>query len=313
MKKSLKKILPWFVAAAIFYFLFKQIPPAQVFKTMLLANIPFFLFLAIVYFILIMILDCFGLKWAISRFSTKVTFYETILMRGATYVLMLINYNLGQGGMAFYLKRTHKAPVFKTLGTILYLTLVDLGLILTLGMGAVLSEDIIYRGVSLKPFLVRGTLLFYAFFIFIKIAPFRWLSERQILSALKESTLADYGKAVFFRLPVILTILFSSFFSIQAFHSHLPLTDIFAYSPVIMVAGTLPITPAGIGTVQALTIEFFQTHLTSPLFAQKLTSPAKILLASGLLWVFCNFALKALFGFFCIRKKSRALFEETPV
>ncbi|MDO8644183.1 MAG: hypothetical protein Q7S00_04355, partial [bacterium] len=139
------------MAVVIFYFLFKQVPPEQVLKTVLLANIPFFLFLAVTYFVLIMILDCFGLKWAISRFSTKVSFSETILMRGATYVLMLINYNLGQGGIAFYLKRTHKAPVFKTLGTIMYLTAIDLGLILTLGMGAVLTEDILYRGVSMKP------------------------------------------------------------------------------------------------------------------------------------------------------------------
>ena len=131
MKKRLKTILPWLVAAGILYFLFQKIPADDVLSTITHADIPRFIFFAVGYFVIIMMADCLGLKWLLSRFSTKVSFKETILLRGATYLLMVINYNLAQGGIAFYLKRTHKAPVFKTLGAMFYLMLIDFSLMLT--------------------------------------------------------------------------------------------------------------------------------------------------------------------------------------
>ena len=319
MKKILRKVLPWVFAAAIFYFLFRQSPPKEILSTIWQANIPYFVVLSIAYFFIIMLLDCVGLQWAFGRYSTKVTFSETILMRGATYLLMLINYNLGQGGMAFYLKRTHKAPVFKSLGTIFFLTCIDLGLILTFGMVAVLRENIVYREISMRHSLTSVTLVFYFCFVLIALAPrlrfppFHWLSKKHLLVAFQESRLIDYARVIGLRLPVIVIILLANYFLFQSFRSHLPMTDIMAYSPIIAVVGTLPITPSGIGTTQALAIEFFRKSLSGPLITEGIYSAGQIILASSLLWVFFNFALKALFGLFCIHKKSKSLFEETPV
>ncbi|MBI4411702.1 MAG: flippase-like domain-containing protein [Deltaproteobacteria bacterium] len=328
MKKYLKRILPWLIAAGILYFLFHKIPPTTVLSTITHANIPLFVFYSIAYFVIIMMADCVGLCWLLSRFSTPVNFKETLLMRGATYLLMVINYNLAQGGIAFYLRRTHKAPVFKTLGAMFYLTVVDLSLMLTFAFAAVLMEDISYRDVSLRPFLTQFALLFYsgltlwiAFWGLIdrpflkkyrSVGVVDWLVSRHLFVAFRQSSALDYLKTYLLRLPTLVLVVLSLFLWINAFHSALPFTDLFLYTPVIMIVGTLPITPAGLGTVQALCVEFFKTNLTSPLTTGGLYAPEELILAGSLLWGAANFVLKILFGFYCLKQKSRSLFEELP-
>lgn len=326
MKKRLRQILPWVVAIVIFFFMFRKIPPANVLKTMGQADFTAFVIYAVGYFVIVMLIDCVGLRWAISRFSTQVSFRETILMRGATYLLMLVNYNLAQGGMAFYLRRTHKAPVFKTLGTIFFLTITDLSLMTGCGVVAAVISDVSYRGLPLKPFVEKVALFFYAFLLLwilfwkyvdhpfvkpaLRLKPFQWLINHQVFSTFRQLSWSDYAKTVLFRTPVVIFILVSFFFWLHAFRSHVPLVDVLTYSPIILVIGTLPITPAGIGTVQALCVEFFRTNLSGPLLAEKLYSPSEIIMAASLLWGLGNFVLKMAFGFYCLKKKSRSLFEE---
>lgn len=324
MKKNVKRLLPWAIAAVIFYFLFRQIPPGQVIKTIPHANIPLFAFYAITYFVVVMLLDCVGLRWALTRFSTRVNLKETILMRGATYLLMLINYNLAQGGIAFYLKKTHKAPIFKTLGTISYLTMVDLTLVVTCAVLAVQFQDVVYRGESLRGYITRAGLLFYSVLIFwvifwknidrpifrpaLKWKIVEWFTSRPLFATFREASAMDDIKMVFFRMPIIFLIVVSFFLWIHAFRASIPFSHILIFSPVIMLISTLPITPGGIGTVQALCIEFFRIGVQSPLISQKLFSTEEVILAASLLWGFGNFLLKIAFGFFCLKQKSKSLF-----
>ena len=71
-----------------------------------------------------------------------------------------------------------------------------------------------------------------------------------------------------------------------------------------MFVGTLPITPAGMGTGQALMVDFFKGSLVGP---AGLTAE-QILFSSSLIWAFVNLVLKSIFGAYCLHKKSRHLF-----
>jgi uncharacterized membrane protein YbhN (UPF0104 family) len=97
-----------------------------------------------------------------------------------------------------------------------------------------------------------------------------------------------------------------------AFDSWIPLTKIFLYNPIILFAGTLPITPSGLGTAQYLVILFFREALQSPLIDSGLLTPEKILLTSSLAWILLNQLYKALFGALCLNLTSQELFKEAP-
>ncbi len=318
------------MTALIFFFLFRKIPPVEVLKTIWAANIPLFIFYSVGYVIVVMLIDCAALQWGISRFSTKVTFRETLIMRGATYLLMMVNYNLGQGGMAFYLKRTHKAPLFKTLGAIFYLSLIDLAILFGAAILAIKLGHMNDSNFLLGPTILKGSSLFFilllVWILFWKLAdhpfiknctkgfkPLDWLCHRPLFFAFKESSLTDYGIAILLRAPTIFMVLLSFYFWSDAFRSPIPFSSIVLYAPIILLVGTLPITPGGVGMVQALCITLFKDKIAGagPLISSHQYSPEQILFAASLLWGMTNLVLKLLIGFYCLSKKSKNFFVET--
>lgn len=325
MKKHLKTWAPWVILALVFYFLFKQIPPENVWKVAQNVNLPLFIFNALLYFFLAMLADCMGLRWAFSRFLTPINFSETFFMRGATYLLMLLNYNLGQGAMAVYLKRTHKIPAFKTLGTVFFLTLTDLSLMLGFGLLAMSLQPTVLRGIDLQPGAIRFAILFYScvllwvgFWIFSKkltavrkwkVA--RWFLENPVFTTFVDAKPMDYLKVVVLRIPMICIVISGIFLMLTSYSSSLSFLDLVSRTPVAMLLNTLPLTPAGLGTGQVIAVELYSPVLRSGLFERGFNA-SEIIVASTLFWMFANLLLKVLFGFFCLKKKSRSLFEDSP-
>lgn len=324
LKKIIKKLSPWIFTAIIFGFLFKSIPAAGVIQSIKLANLPLFVTYSVLYFAVMMLIDCLGLQWALKRFSASVSFGETILMRGATYLLMLVNYNAGQGAMSLYLHKTHGAPVFKTLGTVFFISMIDMSILLGPAVITALNVNIEFEGKPLNHLILKAGLLTYSIFIlwilfwkllkspsgsfFLQQKWIRFFYEKPLFDTFKEADWVDYVKIITLRIPPLLLVAGSFFFWSHSFGIPLPLTDIFVYSPIILIAGTLPITPGGVGAVQALCIKLFQDQTTSQMPTNSLVSAAQTILAASLLWGMANAVLKLLFGLYCLSKKSRTLF-----
>lgn len=328
MKKNLKKIIPWVLVIGIFGLLFFHIPPQDILKTASYADWPLMITLAVAYFLIMTVLDVFGLKWTISRFATQVDLKETVLMRGATYLLMVINYNLGQGGIAFYLKRTHQTPLFKTLSSMFYLSLVDLCLLVTLSVIISFFTPVSLNHIEINPLIQKLGLFFYlCIFLWVifwknvskswsaplrKIRWVHWLLEQHLFHAFRESSMGDYVKAILVRLPIVIVVSSMFYLPLIAFKVTTPIWVFLLYSPIVLLAGVLPLTPAGLGTSQALVIALFSHQLQSPLLSLEGVTAASILLASSLVWMFLNLILKCSSGFICLRIKSRHLFDEIP-
>jgi hypothetical protein len=142
----------------------------------------------------------------------------------------------------------------------------------------------------------------------VKLKVISWIATRHLFYAFRESGLKDYARALGLRLPVIILVTLSYFFWIHGMRSFISIRDIFIYSPLIMVITTLPITPAGLGTTQALCIEFFSPYLQSTLISSGALTPAEIIFAGSIAWLVGNSILKILFATYCLQKKSRRLF-----
>lgn len=326
MKNQIKRFAPWLMTAVIFYYLFQAVPPLEVLRTISAANIPLFIFYTVAYFVIMLFVDGVGLKWAISRFSTRISFAETLIMRGATYLLMLVNYNLGQGGMAFYLQRTHKAPLFRTLGTVFLITVIDLSIVIFVAVVASLQTNVIYRGVNLSAVVLNLGLVYFAllsvwlvFWHFVdrpftkkmvEWKPLAWLISRHLFFAFKDAGWKDYLKITAYRIPPLSLVIFSFLLWSHAFRTPLPLFVALLNTPFILIVGTLPLTPGGVGAVQALCIELFRDYTRGPLIESGQFTPDQILFSASLLWGIGNALCKVIFGLYCFHKKSRSLFEK---
>lgn len=327
MSKALKKILPWLFCIGIFYYLFTHVHPKDIAKALRLADLPNFLYYSVVYFVMVLYLDCFALKYFISRFAAPITFRESWLVRGASYLLMILNYGAGQGAYAAYLKKTHNAPFAKTLGTIGFISVADALLIFTSAFIASSLTPVVYQGLNLSrlaqiivpiiyvfygvwiwfwkncesPFLVRGQ----------RFRLIKWFISHDIFFIFRVASRKDYIMLFVLRAPLLIVVLAGYRWALLSFQTELSWSAIFTYNPIIMFISALPLTPAGLGTGQVLTIAFFKDIIQSPHIISGATTAANILLTSSLLWFLANQVLKALFGAYALTQTSQELFKET--
>ena len=105
MRKSLLRVLPWLVTAGLLFLLFRRISIAEVVADTRRAAgwmVPVtFLCVAAVY-----LADSFAIWKTFGWFLTRMSFKDVLLVRGATYLLAAINYNVGQGAIVYFVHRT---------------------------------------------------------------------------------------------------------------------------------------------------------------------------------------------------------------
>jgi uncharacterized membrane protein YbhN (UPF0104 family) len=320
----MKKILPWIVTLALFAYLFHQIPPEKVLKALSFVRPVFFGSYAFLYFLVILFFDTFSLTWVLNQFCIPISWKELIPARGVSYLLSLINYNAGQASLALYLKRSHNASFFKALGSILFIMVIDLYWVVIFAFVGSFFIQLNLGNFNISGWVQRlGLVLFLAmlihlafwrgwftklFRLHVRVRFFDWIRGRHLFQTFHEATVIDYLKIGLFRLPMHAVIICSLYIVVRAFQCQIPFATIVTTFPVILLVGVLPITPGGLGTVQAATIQFLKGRISSPLFSQGLITPEEMLLAISLAWMFSNYILKALFGALCLRKVQSSLF-----
>jgi len=239
---------------------------------------------------------------------------------------MIINYHAAQGAFAIYFKKTHNASIAKSLGTLAFISAMDLILVITCAVIAISITPITYKGLDIRSLVLKLApliyLLYFSWILFWKNVdkPFmnklkrfkviNWLLKHNVFLIFREAKLKDYITIFLYRLPMIIIIIGSYNFAVFTFQAKIDWVSIYLYNPIIMFVTTLPITPAGLGTGQFLTVEFFKNLVDSPIFTSNLAKPASILFASSLLWGLSNQFIKAIFGIICLTRTSKDLFKE---
>lgn len=324
LKELIRRFGPWLICLTIFYSLFRQIQPSAVLEAMHHAHVLLFVFYSLLYFLLVWILDCFALKHFISRFSTPVTFREIFLVRGISYLLMVINYPLSQGALALYLKKTHGASVAKTLGTVGFTMMADLLLVVTSGLLALSFTHVEFQGIDFNEVAFRFVPVMYAaFFVWIwiwkktdqgvlktlkKYRLINWVLSHDVFLIFREASTKDYLILFIHRAPLLIIVLAGYNYALFSFQAELEWSTLFLFNPIIMLVSTLPITPAGLGTGQYLTLLFFQNSVQSHLIVSKILNSEQVLFASSLLWGIINQVYKVIFGALCLLKSPKKNF-----
>lgn len=323
MKANLKKLLPWCFAAGVLAYLFRIYPPHKILEALSYVRLETFIPFAIGYFLFIYLADVVAMILVLKRFGFKVPIKSLLPARGVTYLLMVLNYGAAQAGFAYYLKRTHRIPIWEALSIFFFVGVVDLYWVFTLAFIGSFFQDYQLRGFELKNFvwIVSSG----AYFIFILNYLFwrgplyqklenknwrflTWIREKDIFRLFKEASLFDYLKLFLLRTPIHVSLIISMYIVLKTFDVTVPFLKILGNMPLAFLVGTIPITPGGLGTANAVIVELLNPHLKSPLFDQGIITASELLLAASLLWMFSNYLLKILVGLFCLKKVSKELF-----
>lgn len=309
--KILQTAGPWILTIFIFYYLFKQYPPASLADSFNLVNLGFFIGWAVIYFLLIWLIDCWGYAKILTRCGHPTTASALLVPRSVSYLLMVLNYGAGQGSFGYVVSKTRKIPMDRSMGLCILVLMFDLYWVILL---ATLGSFVIrFDAAGFDPaWLARGlgiiaTIAFILGHFFWKWETncrwIRWIHSQPVFGIFRSSTWRDHLVLLSYRLPMHLTICSGLYVVALTFHAHIPWLAALAGLPLILLVGVLPITPGGLGTTQLVTVALFKNYLKMP--PDAILSASELLFSMSLLWLFANYFLKALWGALCLHSYTR--------
>ena len=260
-----KKIAPWAIAVAILYYLFKEIPIEDAWAAGRSARLDLFLPVMLAAVLLWFLIDSAAFAFLFSRFNAKLNWSEARSLRGMTYLVTPINWNLGTAAVILHLRTSKNIGALESTSTMVFYQMVDgmlLGALVALGTALLPRSPEL---VSLRN-IVIGFVFVQAAFLALFMGGstrFRWLARIRSFGIFRSHQAAVARDVVV--LILVKGLYFAVFIAVywlgcRSFGIELPPQLAIAATPVILMAGALPFTPAGLGTQQAAMIYFFAPY-----------------------------------------------------
>jgi len=218
--------------------------------------------------------DSFAIWKTFGWFLTRMSFTDVLLVRGATYLLAAINYNVGQGAIVYFVHKNAGTTIMRGVATILLVLGINVLALLFLATGGMAV-------VAIRPRFV----------------------DRPLFEVLLSAGLGGHARALVVRLPHIAALIAFQFSALRAFGVEVPLVYALATLPITFFIAVLPISVQGLGTTQAAMIYFFARFAHGSSAMQEASVIAASLVAQAI-----AFSFQALLGVVCLRSRvGRAL------
>jgi hypothetical protein len=298
MRKSVLRVLPWLVTAGLLFLLFRRISFSAVLAGVHNAagwTVP----VSLACVIAIYLGDSFAIWKTFGWFLTRMSFTDVLLVRGATYLLAAINYNVGQGAIVYFVHRNAGTTIMRGVATILLVLGVNVLALLFLTTGVLPIAPNIPSAVKVLVIVAWGGLALYV--ALVAIRP-RWL-DRPLFEVLLNAGLSGHLRALAVRAPHIAALIVFQFALLRGFDIRVPFVDAVAMLPVVFLVAVLPISVQGLGTTQTLMVYFFARYAQGDQAAREAA-----VIAASLLGQAVAFGFQALLGIACLKSRvGRAL------
>jgi uncharacterized membrane protein YbhN (UPF0104 family) len=257
-------LLKWLVAMGVLCYLFLHVDKDRLFQAMDSARIELYAPLAAFFVILWFLIESQNLMFLFNMFGHGLTFREMRMIRGASYMVMIINYNLGLGAIAWYLKRRNGIPLSRAGSVMFFYYFVEsVGITFFAAAGCLLVFSQ-FPELYGKVILAAGIMFLSYIFLFflIRFIPeegrFGRIRKNPLLSTFYEADFPSYFKLSGFRAVYFFSFVVFFYFGLLCFDVHVPFISLIGLVPVIFFIGNIPVTPFGIGTIQAAMQFFFK-------------------------------------------------------
>ncbi|HYC23266.1 MAG TPA: hypothetical protein VEI94_11205 [Candidatus Bathyarchaeia archaeon] len=250
LRRTIQAALPWVLTIAIFAFLFSHIPVTRVVQSLGAARWGWYVALMLPYSIAYLLLDALAVTVAVQRFHAPVRYSKVLPVRAATYVLSLVNSNVGQGGLALWLNRREGLPLLELAGTFVFLAFVEIyQLVIYSSLGVLLAgtrvPDLGVAYAFLYVFLAAFLLYFNG------LRAIGWSRPAPgLLATFGRARLSDYGVILAIKSVSLLLAIVVHHVALGLFGMSIPLLALLANLPLVFLVSALPITVAKLGTSQ---------------------------------------------------------------
>lgn len=281
---ALKKLAPWAIAVGILYYVFADASIAAAWAAARDARLELFLPAMLGAVLLWFLIDSTAFSFLFTRYNAFLSGAEARSLRGVTYLLTPINWNLGTAAVILHLRTSKQIGALDSTSTMMFYQMID-GMLLA---GYVLIGVLLLPDSPETRSLRNVALAFECFQAFSLIAlmgtrpSWRWLGRmrsRGLFRSLRMATLGDLGTLLLLKALYFAAWIGIYWLGCHSFGIELPLRLAIAATPAILLVGALPVTPAGLGTQQAAMLYFFSPYGgEAAILAFGLTFPVALIL-----------------------------------
>ncbi|MBN4050448.1 flippase-like domain-containing protein [Desulfobulbus sp. AH-315-M07] len=188
------------------------------------------------------------------RFVSRMSFTDLFVVRAASYLPSLLNHHVGQAWLTYLLSKVYGMSLKRVAGATLLIYVTWGGCMILL---AVVGLTVAGFG---GPWMVAplGAGLLYLLLLWRKPQA---LAKRAVLEPLFEAGVGGHLRAMAMRVPHIVVLFLGTWLPFLFFDIDIPIEAALTYVPALMVAVTLPLTPMGVGTRDALAAQFFLDYV----------------------------------------------------
>ncbi len=291
-KDLAKRTLPWLVGVAIIAYLVWRIEISHLMHALTHSDVALYQ-TALTAFILINFLaDTQNLGALLRHTGNAIPFRDSVIIRGSSYLLMIIDYTLGMGSIVYYLKKYKNVPIAQGTGAMLFLNYITHITLLIMAIAGCLMAS---ASGNLSPRL-RSIALTAAVFLalaIITIVVMKLLPEKSFMKKIKQSVMwkvfidspfKAYLMCTLYRCAFYSTFILFFYVAVRAFNMAIPLAELVAYVPVILLVISIPISAFGLGTSQAAMLLLFGNYGSpAQILAFSLTYSVSIIIFRGVI------------------------------
>lgn len=248
-----QRALPWLITIVCFAYLYNRIsgqtPEGETvisYLANIFASVNWLAWLGIMipYSVLYLFIDTAVLWRVIGWFNARIPYRQLLPVRASTYIISILNEQVGKGAMAVYLNRREGVPGWEVGSSMLFIMFCEFFYLLSWALiGVAISWAIIPEIFHVIPYIALGAAVFWLTFVwFFRSDRFAQvgLRQRPLLKAFREARHSNYLIIMLIRSPALLAAVWVYSSAASLFGVDIPLQDMIGFLPVIFFGTLIP-------------------------------------------------------------------------
>jgi len=302
-----QRVLPWLITIGCFAYLYVRIgaraPEGQSVPSYLasvFASVDWIAWLALMipYSVFYFLIDT-GVLWrVVSWFNKPVRYGDLLPIRASTYIISILNEQVGKGAIAVYLNRRYGIPGWQVGSSMLFIMFCEFYYLLGWGtIGWSTARDFLPPLLGNIRYIAAGAAVVFVAFVFVfrseRFAAAKW-RDRHLFHAFRQAPPWKYLVVVLMRSPALLGAVWVYSQAASLFGVEIPLLDMLGILPVIFFGTLVP------GPFRAVAVTLWTT-----LFPEHMAEMAVFGLVQHNFFILFNAAIGLLF----LRRANHELFD----
>jgi hypothetical protein len=234
------------------------VPVESVIQTFAGARWGRYLLLMAPYSVFYFLVDAFVVQQAVGWFNVRVPYRDVLPVRATTYILSLLNTQLGQGGVALYLHRRHAVPFWEITGTVLFISLVEVYQLALYSFVGASASGQLGHGAPLGVYAALGGYLVVHLAFFATPWSEALAARVKVLSTFRRARPWQYLLLLVYKTPNLLAAVTVHWLALPFFGMDVPFATLLTFLPIVFFFAALPIAAAHLGPSQAAWVYFLR-------------------------------------------------------